>query len=54
MPRAEGRKEKEDEITAIPQLLKGLNIKGAAVTIDAIGTKAEGRFSDFTDPIFHY
>ena len=31
--------EKSNEITAIPELLKMLNIKGAVVTIDAMGTQ---------------
>lgn len=30
--------EKENEITAIPKLLKLLNIQGSLITIDAIGT----------------
>ncbi len=33
--------EKSNEITAIPQLLDDLNIKGHIVTIDAIGTQTE-------------
>lgn len=34
-------KEKSNEITAIPQLLKVLEIKGCIVTIDAMGTQKE-------------
>jgi predicted transposase YbfD/YdcC len=34
-------KEKSNEITAIPELLKYLGIKGATVTIDAIGCQKE-------------
>ena len=33
--------EKSNEITAIPELLKLLDIKGAIITIDAIGTQKE-------------
>jgi predicted transposase YbfD/YdcC len=33
--------EKSNEITAIPELLKMLNLKGAVVTIDAMGTQRE-------------
>ncbi len=33
--------EKSNEITAIPQLLKLLNVKGCTVTIDAMGTQKE-------------
>ena len=33
--------QKSNEITAIPELLKLLDIKGAIVTIDAMGTQAE-------------
>jgi predicted transposase YbfD/YdcC len=33
--------EKSNEITAIPQLLKSLDIKGATVTIDAMGTQTD-------------
>lgn len=33
--------EKSNEITAIPQLLKTLDIKGATITIDAMGTQTE-------------
>ncbi len=33
--------EKSNEITAIPELLKNLAIKGAIITIDAMGTQKE-------------
>jgi len=33
--------EKSNEITAIPELLKMLNLKGAVITIDAMGTQRE-------------
>jgi predicted transposase YbfD/YdcC len=33
--------EKSNEITAIPELLRALNLKGCIVTIDAIGTQTE-------------
>jgi predicted transposase YbfD/YdcC len=33
--------EKSNEITAIPELLKMLNLKGAVVTLDAMGTQRE-------------
>jgi len=33
--------EKSNEITAIPELLKMINLKGAVVTIDAMGTQRE-------------
>ena len=33
--------EKSNEITAIPELLKQLEIKGCIVTIDAMGTQAK-------------
>lgn len=33
--------EKSSEVTAIPKLLKALNIKGSVVTIDAMGTQTE-------------
>ncbi len=34
-------REKSNEITAIPELLKILNIKGCIVTIDAMGCQTE-------------
>jgi len=33
--------EKSNEITAIPELLKGLDVKGATITIDAMGCQKE-------------
>ncbi len=37
----EGVDEKSNEITAIPLLLERLQLRGALVTIDAMGTQAE-------------
>ena len=34
-------KEKSNEITAIPELLDSLNVKGSIVTTDALGTQSE-------------
>ena len=36
-------KDKENEIIAIPKILEKLDIKGAIISIDAIGTKASLR-----------
>lgn len=33
--------EKTNEITAIPELLNTINIKGTVITIDAMGTEVE-------------
>ena len=39
--RPAGAEEKSNEITAIPLLLKHLDLKGALVTMDAMGTQTE-------------
>ena len=33
--------EKSNEITAIPQLLDAIQVKGCVITVDAMGTKTE-------------
>lgn len=40
-PKQKKVEEKSNEITAIPQLLDAIQVKGYVITIDAIGTKTE-------------
>ncbi|MBR1736324.1 MAG: ISAs1 family transposase [Firmicutes bacterium] len=46
--------EKSNEITAIPELLKTINVKGCVITIDAMGTQTDiaeaikGKHADYT------